>query len=63
MEVDGGQHAHNLRDRVRDSWLRARGYEVLRVWNNDVLKNTAGVAHCQPRIVIARSGRAPSRAA
>ena len=40
IEVDGGQHADSARDRQRDAWLRARGFEVLRFWNNDVLKNT-----------------------
>jgi very-short-patch-repair endonuclease len=43
IEVDGGQHADSARDRQRDAWLRARGFQVLRFWNNDVLKNTEGV--------------------
>jgi very-short-patch-repair endonuclease len=43
VEVDGGQHADNTSDKVRDEWLACRGYRVLRFWNNDVLKNTDGV--------------------
>jgi very-short-patch-repair endonuclease len=43
IEVDGGQHATDPRDAVRDNWLRDRGYRVLRFWNNDVLSNTNGV--------------------
>jgi very-short-patch-repair endonuclease len=43
VEVDGGQHATDPRDAVRDSWLSDRGYRVLRFWNNDVLSNTDGV--------------------
>ena len=43
VEVDGGQHAENADDRQRDDWLRARGFQVLRFWNNDVLKDTNGV--------------------
>ena len=43
IEVDGGQHATDSRDTVRESWLRDRGYRVLRFWNNDVLSNTDGV--------------------
>jgi len=43
VEVDGGQHATDLRDAVRDQWLSDRGYRVLRFWNNDVLANTEGV--------------------
>ena len=43
VEVDGGQHATDPRDAVRDGWLSDRGYRVLRFWNNDVIANTAGV--------------------
>jgi very-short-patch-repair endonuclease len=43
LEVDGGQHADSTGDAVRDAWLKARGYRVLRFWNNDVIKNTNGV--------------------
>jgi very-short-patch-repair endonuclease len=43
VEVDGGQHAENARDEVRDGYLRAEGFRVLRFWNNDVLTNTQGV--------------------
>jgi very-short-patch-repair endonuclease len=43
IEVDGGQHADNERDRVRDQWLTERNYRVLRFWNNDVLENMDGV--------------------
>src|SRR5215471_702930 len=43
VEVDGGQHATDPRDAVRDQWLSDRGYRVLRFWNNDVLANTEGV--------------------
>ncbi len=43
IEVDGGQHAGNARDRRRDEWLTGQGLRVLRFWNNDVLKNTDGV--------------------
>jgi len=43
IEVDGGQHAENDRDVVRDRWLRDHNYRVLRFWNNDVIENTDGV--------------------
>ena len=43
IEVDGGQHADNARDRVRDQWLTQRNYRVLRFWNNEVLGNMNGV--------------------
>jgi very-short-patch-repair endonuclease len=40
IEVDGGQHATRKRDQERDAWLRMQGFEILRFWNNDVLRNT-----------------------
>ena len=43
IEVDGGQHADNRNDVVRDDYLRTEGFRVLRFWNNDVLRNTQGV--------------------
>jgi very-short-patch-repair endonuclease len=43
IEIDGGQHADNARDAVRDKWLSDHNYRVLRFWNNDVLANIAGV--------------------
>ncbi len=41
IEVDGGQHADD--SETRTIWLEARGYRVIRFWNNDVLANTEGV--------------------
>jgi very-short-patch-repair endonuclease len=43
VEVDGGQHAESERDRLRDAWLNAQGYRVLRFWNAEVMTDTAGV--------------------
>ena len=44
VEVDGGQHADDAEyDEKRTRWLRAHGYRVIRVWNNDVLQNLPGV--------------------
>ncbi len=46
VEVDGGQHtrpdaaAHDAR---RDAWLKAQGYRVLRIWNDDVMTDIDGV--------------------
>ena len=41
IEVDGGQHADD--DQARTQWLEARGYRVIRFWNNDVLARTESV--------------------
>jgi very-short-patch-repair endonuclease len=43
IEVDGGQHLENKKDKLRDKWLKEQGYEVLRFWDNGVLTNIEGV--------------------
>lgn len=44
VELDGGQHAtQQEQDAKRTEALEARGYLVLRFWNNDVLQNMDGV--------------------
>ena len=43
IEVDGGQHADDAADQIRDRCLARKGYRVIRFWNNDVIENTAGV--------------------
>jgi very-short-patch-repair endonuclease len=60
IEVDGGQHATDHRDAVRDRWLSDRGYRVLRFWNNDVLSNTEGVLEAIAAALSESSG-APTR--
>ena len=44
VEVDGGQHEEQRAyDTVRDRWLKEQGFPVMRVRNNDVMENIAGV--------------------
>jgi len=43
IELDGGQHSENNRDRIRDTFLEREGYKVLRFWNNDAMSNLDGV--------------------
>jgi very-short-patch-repair endonuclease len=43
IEVDGGQHAGSASDETRTQHLEAKGYRVLRFWNNDVIGNMSGV--------------------
>ncbi len=44
IELDGSQHLdRERRDEARSSYLRSRGYRVLRFWNDDVLNNIEGV--------------------
>lgn len=44
IELDGGQHLEQQEyDQVRTEFLQAKGYRVLRFWNNDVLSDLNGV--------------------
>jgi len=44
IEVDGGQHMDQEGyDKIRDYWIKGHGYQVLRFWNNEVLRNMEGV--------------------
>jgi very-short-patch-repair endonuclease len=44
IEVDGGYHAlWRDEDRTRDQWLESQGFCVLRLLDNEVLTNLAGV--------------------
>ena len=56
IEVDGGHHATDKRDAVRDLWLADHRYRVLRFWNNEVLGNIEGV---WDTIFAAASAEAP----
>jgi very-short-patch-repair endonuclease len=44
VEADGSQHAGSAADVNRDAWLKAQGFRILRLWNNDILTNPNGVA-------------------
>lgn len=37
IELDGSQHADSATDAIRDAYLRAQGFRLLRLWNNDIL--------------------------
>ena len=56
VEVDGGQHAENKADEIRDQWLADHRYRVLRFWNSDVMGNIEGVWEM---IFAAASAEAP----
>jgi very-short-patch-repair endonuclease len=43
IEVDGGQHALDPGDKIRDEWLRSEGYQVLRFWDNQVFTDLESV--------------------
>jgi very-short-patch-repair endonuclease len=52
IELDGGQHAGDIRDVARDAWLRSQGFRVLRLWNNDVFENAEGILEVIRRNVM-----------
>jgi very-short-patch-repair endonuclease len=59
IELDGGQHAeerHASADAKRTSYLEAKGYRVLRFWNNEVLEQTEGVIS----LILAALGTPPT---
>ncbi len=46
IELDGGQHGQKLHaaaDAERDAYMQNNGYQVLRFWNNDVMRNLDGI--------------------
>ena len=43
IELDGGQHTLHPGNRIRDEWLRAEGYKVLRFRDYEVFNNLEGV--------------------
>ena len=44
IEIDGGQHTEDTEnDAARTARLEARGFKVIRFWNDDVLRNLEGV--------------------
>jgi very-short-patch-repair endonuclease len=46
IEADGGQHGMpegDRSDRIRDSFLHAQGFRVLRFWNSEIDQNITGV--------------------
>jgi very-short-patch-repair endonuclease len=52
VEIDGTQHAESGYDAARDAALKARGFRVLRFWNDDVLRDLNSV--CDTIIAYAR---------
>ena len=60
IEVDGSQHAGSETDRTRDNELRASGFRVLRLWNNEVLAQTDAALERIVRELNASSPHNPS---
>ena len=56
IELDGGQHADAKDfDARRDAYLQAKGYKVLRFWNNEVMDNLDAVLRVLWREIEASS--------
>jgi very-short-patch-repair endonuclease/ribosomal protein L17 len=63
VELDGGQHnepAGCAYDERRSAYLHAHGIEVLRFWNNDVLRDTEAVLEAIFQAIEAKRGKMPS---
>jgi very-short-patch-repair endonuclease len=52
VELDGSQHAGEVRDDIRTAELTARGFRVLRFWNDEVLRELDST--CDTIIAFAR---------
>jgi len=61
IEIDGGQHADSMQDAKRTRFLEAKGYRVIRFWNNDVLGNLDGVVAEIERVLSTIPSPVPSR--
>ncbi|MHB1109350.1 MAG: endonuclease domain-containing protein [Devosia sp.] len=60
VELDGSQHADDPGDARRDAELNRWGFRVLRVWNNEMITNEAGVLEAIWQAL--HQGEAPSSA-
>ena len=57
IELDGSQHLeHKEYDEERTKYLEARGYRVLRFWNNDVMNNMEAVVEVIWSVLIEEKG-------
>jgi len=57
IEIDGGQHNEapiKENDEQRTRWLEAKGYQIFRFWNNDIIQNTDGVLEKIREVLIQR---------
>lgn len=62
IEVDGGQHGWRAeQDRARSALIEARGFRVLRFWNDDVVGRLQRVASETERLLAELSSPDPSR--
>ncbi|PRH84159.1 endonuclease domain-containing protein [Labrys okinawensis] len=52
IEADGSQHAESTHDHIRDSWLAAQGFTIVRFWNADILQSPTVVQDT----ILARAG-------
>ncbi|MBG1232257.1 endonuclease domain-containing protein [Aestuariivirga litoralis] len=65
IEVDGSQHSEDAglrKDAARTEFLNKEGFKVLRFFNIDVLKNSAGVHHaieCELQALIPTPNPSP----
>ncbi|MES3154175.1 endonuclease domain-containing protein [Sphingomonas faeni] len=56
VELDGSQHDPKI-DAPRTAFLEAKGYQVLRFWNNDIIENRDGVLETIIAAFLARTAK------
>ena len=57
IEAAGSQHAENPRDAVRDAYLNAQAFRLIRLWNADILARPDQV--CEVVWAALQEGSAP----
>ena len=62
IELDGGYHDYVVaEDKARESFLKAQGLQVLRFWNEDVLKDADAVERAIGNVLnLKKEEQAPS---
>ena len=65
LEIDGSQHEDSRQDERRTSYLRKRGFKVLRFWNNEIDRNLSACLEViyryvqSPSPLAGEGGRSP----
>ena len=54
VELDGSQHAENVRDEERTRYLASKGFRIIRFWNHEVNENLEGVVETIITEAVAR---------
>jgi len=60
VEVDDGQYTNRRSAQIRQLYLNARGFRVLRYWHSDVIKSTDTILFTISEAIAATKKRKPA---